>query len=437
MLQEVTQRESLPYPIGLHRIVCYGDHGLYLIGGATYRGSSPAASSSSNSLYDAQMYKFNLSTKKWTKMASIVPTFTDDHASMISMKKRPENSNIVLVSRCTAFLDRRRLMIAGGRLLNSDFNVASYSTYVYDVVSQTTKEISTKIDGDKAQDTARLPIDHRDFFDQTLLKWNDSFVVCSRILDEQTGRKRFVFHLLVMTDDNDVQGESKNETNVNIDWQDLSPDQTNNGSADEPVAGDLCELAIHDGYVYCIDKNDIENCLDVQWRYDLHARRWECVDSLADPAVAGSRSTAASCGKPVDRMFTSCVTYGDSVYVVGGSAMTWAGPKSNPVLADIWRLHLPTLQWTLLPVRLPEGLWFHSVDVSPSGCMYIFGGFTDLAGRKPTRKLWRVYLEAPPSLSSLCWRTVLKAGDFRLEKNTDDELRDMRVPLCFVSALRW
>lgn len=92
---------------------------------------------------------------------------------------------------------------------------------------------------------------------------------------------------------------------------------------------------------------------------------------------------------------------GVQVFVAGGS-------NGLSIFNDIWRLDTTNLQWTLMRKSvLPNPLYFHSSTVTPSGCMYIFGGIepkNQAASRNNI--LYKVWL-CVPRLSEICFEAIM------------------------------
>jgi hypothetical protein len=112
-------------------------------------------------------------------------------------------------------------------------------------------------------------------------------------------------------------------------------------------------------------------------------------------------------GIPAARRCHGCVQLPDSeqqetvVYICGGH-------DGNEIFSDVWRLELQSLQWSrMVSCSLPRPVYFHSVAVTPSGCMYSFGGITE-GGDNATRTAdancaWMCI----PKLTEICWEAIL------------------------------
>uniref|UniRef100_A0A8D9EF61 Kelch domain-containing protein 10 n=2 Tax=Cacopsylla melanoneura TaxID=428564 RepID=A0A8D9EF61_9HEMI len=90
------------------------------------------------------------------------------------------------------------------------------------------------------------------------------------------------------------------------------------------------------------------------------------------------------------------------------------------VIDDVWRLDLLRLQWTRLPLRLPNKVYFHATTVSPQDKVYMFGGITcttsgpdddsssgsnETSATERTADLYSTYLTIP-RLREICLEAV-------------------------------
>ena len=98
---------------------------------------------------------------------------------------------------------------------------------------------------------------------------------------------------------------------------------------------------------------------------------------------------------PPSRKFHSAVQYKNFAFMCGGF-------DGVNMYNDIWRLDLITLQWEELKDRLPMPIYFHSATVTPSGCMYMFGGVINTSGNQRSDFVFKKWLTVP-SLQELVW----------------------------------
>ncbi|XP_065829969.1 kelch domain-containing protein 10-like [Oscarella lobularis] len=132
-------------------------------------------------------------------------------------------------------------------------------------------------------------------------------------------------------------------------------------------------------------------------------------------------------GFPNSRRFHACAKLNHMVYLSGGTS--WL----DVMYDDVWSLHLVTLQWTRLAVKLPVALFFHSMAVTPAGCLYIFGGCTTLAGTNRSDKMYKMWLRVP-SLMEMCWLKLTKSYP-RLLDVGNSKLHALGIPLKLVNRL--
>lgn len=85
---------------------------------------------------------------------------------------------------------------------------------------------------------------------------------------------------------------------------------------------------------------------------------------------------------------------------------------------------------------LPYPVYFHSATVTPSGCMYVFGGVKTLNSNEDTRsndifKLWLTL----PSLVDRCWEVVTNC--FQDKRTLLADAMQMGIPQHFLERLKW
>ncbi|ODN03958.1 Kelch domain-containing protein 10 [Orchesella cincta] len=102
---------------------------------------------------------------------------------------------------------------------------------------------------------------------------------------------------------------------------------------------------------------------------------------------------------PCARKCHGCIQRGDDVFICGGY-------DSKNIFMDLWRLHIPSMQWHFLTIQMPMALCFHSTCITAVGCMYVFGGVTHLQHSTRTNKLFKIWLVVP-KLKEMCWEALL------------------------------
>lgn len=171
------------------------------------------------------------------------------------------------------------------------------------------------------------------------------------------------------------------------------------------------EVAIYNGRLYVFGGGRSYLCYNFEQMpvFDMESNIWSEVDTIPDSQY----------GFPAPRRCHSCVQLKKDAYIAGG----YDGEK---IFGDIWRLCLVTLRWRKLPVMLPEPVYFHSADVTPAGCMYIFGGVTVIEHVR-TSSVYRVWLQPPPSLKELCWSWIIDHVP-RIGKLSKEKLLQLGIP---------
>lgn len=119
-------------------------------------------------------------------------------------------------------------------------------------------------------------------------------------------------------------------------------------------------------------------------------------------------------GYPEPRTCHTCIVHDDYVYICGGyfipSGNLGQAVGASKAFDDLWRFHLPTKKWSLLPLRLPKTLWSHAADVTSDGRMYIFGGCTKSDEKERTNNMFKILLQIP-TLEQLCWDELTLNSD--------------------------
>lgn len=118
--------------------------------------------------------------------------------------------------------------------------------------------------------------------------------------------------------------------------------------------------------------------------FNLAENNWEMIKALPDVHK----------GIPVGRKCHGCVTLDTRVFMVGGLSDLY-------ICDDLWKFDLLTNQWTFI-TNIPSPIFFHSVSISNTGQMTIFGGANSLDSAARTNTLYSVWLDVP-SLEELAW----------------------------------
>lgn len=169
-------------------------------------------------------------------------------------------------------------------------------------------------------------------------------------------------------------------------WEELIP------TTSKPAERYRSEIAIYNDKIYVFGGGTtmISYGFKKVPVFDIINRKWVKIKTYPDLRIAE--------GFPQPRRCHGCVTNGSYVYICGGY-------DGVTVFSDIWKINLPTMQWTKLRQSLPRPVYFHSTALSPSGQMFIFGGVTSIGENKRTSNLYSVWLTIPP-LKELAWLAV-------------------------------
>ncbi|XP_002741198.1 kelch domain-containing protein 10-like [Saccoglossus kowalevskii] len=152
------------------------------------------------------------------------------------------------------------------------------------------------------------------------------------------------------------------------------------------------------------------------YAYDLKLSMWESLSTHPDYLK----------GFPPTRIYHSCAQRNNDVFISGGH-------NNSLIYDDLWRLNLTTLQWTSLN-KLPIKSFFHTASITPSGCMYYFGGVTKLDDSSRTGETYRIWLEVP-SLFELCWYHVSSLIP-DLDSLSDERLITLGIPRSLIGRVR-
>lgn len=137
-------------------------------------------------------------------------------------------------------------------------------------------------------------------------------------------------------------------------------------------------------------------------------------------------------GIPASRSCHGCVQVSGSaqqevaVYICGGY-------NGTEMFDDVWRLGLQSLQWTQMKCSLPHAVYFHSVAVTPAGCMYSFGGITGEDNGNRTADVNCAWM-CIPKLTEICWEALLYYNP-DLHLLPKDQLLHCGLPLEYVNRI--
>lgn len=131
-------------------------------------------------------------------------------------------------------------------------------------------------------------------------------------------------------------------------------------------------------------------------------------------------------GYPRTRKCHSCSLFRNEAYVCGGL-------DGEDIMDDIWKLNLTTYEWTKIPTSLHLPVYFHSADITPDGCLYIFGGVTRIDDIR-TNCVQRIWLILP-TLQELCWENMCLTLDMKRLQKHRSKLFEIGVPMHFIERL--
>lgn len=160
--------------------------------------------------------------------------------------------------------------------------------------------------------------------------------------------------------------------------------------------------------------------------FNIETNTWQFKKSLPDP-----RFDAVN-GYPNPRMCHSAVQVNNPnnihVFIIGGTG-------GQTIFKDIWRLEIPSLQWTLMmKTVLPKKIHFHSSTITPAGCVFTFGG-VQLKGTTyiRTNTMYKTWIRIP-KLSEMCWEAILHYNP-EIGNVNKTKLLLSGIPLNFVERL--
>ncbi|XP_077982989.1 kelch domain-containing protein 10-like [Glandiceps talaboti] len=202
-------------------------------------------------------------------------------------------------------------------------------------------------------------------------------------------------------------------------WKALSNDEHSNdnhprGMYRHGVACDDSRLYVL-GYSW-VEVYNLPNLQEI-CAYNFARQQWERLDTQPDPME----------GYPGTRIYHSCVQKKQDVYICGGH-------NNSKIFDDLWKLHLPNLQWTKIPATMPVPSFFHAAAITPSGCMFYFGGVVNLDDSKRTGEIFRVWVDVP-SLFELCWANVTSLIP-NIDNLSEERLIKIGIPRSLVARVK-
>lgn len=130
--------------------------------------------------------------------------------------------------------------------------------------------------------------------------------------------------------------------------------------------------------------------------FDLRTHTWHRVPTQCDPDVRDRNSPR---GFPAPRRCHSLVHLDDDVFIYGGY-------NGEEIFTDVWKLNLNSMQWKRIILRVPMPTYFHSAALTPSGCMYVYGGVNHIRENVRTAHICKMWLKIP-QLKEICWEAIL------------------------------
>ena len=156
--------------------------------------------------------------------------------------------------------------------------------------------------------------------------------------------------------------------------------------------------------------------------YHFETRTWSSVKTVADPKH----------GIPKSRSSFGCIQRGSWVVILGGRHYSVnVLDVLNVGLDDVWLLDLSSLQWSKMDIILPKPMYFHTVSLTPSGMLYIYGGIVE--HEKRSSDIYRLQLFMP-SLAELAWQKLIEETDSFNNINRED-LINIGLPLSYIDRL--
>ncbi|CAG0901795.1 unnamed protein product, partial [Darwinula stevensoni] len=162
---------------------------------------------------------------------------------------------------------------------------------------------------------------------------------------------------------------------------------------------DIHGVIFHNNTLVVFNQGTNENEIDfvTLQAYDLEKTAWREIATQGDVECGGTF--------PPLRWSPSICHVGQFVYICGG--LEPGSPSDETRSSDLWQLDLLTFRWKKIPTSLPHSPSSHSVDVTPEGKMYLFGGaICSMSHNKTVNSLYSIWLKIP-CLKEMCWEAVL------------------------------
>ena len=155
------------------------------------------------------------------------------------------------------------------------------------------------------------------------------------------------------------------------------------------------------------------------YAYNIEENSWETLECKDDQQHGFPRSRASF----------GCILENDHIYIFGGRHYSKA--RGEWALGSCWKVCLNTLTWERLNLTLPIDVSFHTANLGPAGCVYLFGGIGDK--QKRINHLYKLRLFMP-KLSELSWERLTQSIP-NLSLKHEEKLRLLGVPENFVARL--
>ncbi|KAL5015388.1 hypothetical protein ScPMuIL_009658 [Solemya velum] len=163
-----------------------------------------------------------------------------------------------------------------------------------------------------------------------------------------------------------------------------------------------------------IETHDFETL----WRFDVQNHVWQTIKTYPDSVN----------GFPLGRRCHSCSQFQDDVYICGGLSRGLKG------FDDLWKFSLVFHTWTQIPSRMDQPKFFHSADITPEGCLFIFGGVTEY-DTKRTNKISKIWLQIP-SLKESAWECICQVLNMdKIAEQTELSLLSLGIPRNYAKRL--
>uniref|UniRef100_A0A8D8W8E5 Kelch domain-containing protein 10 homolog n=1 Tax=Cacopsylla melanoneura TaxID=428564 RepID=A0A8D8W8E5_9HEMI len=379
---------NFPMPRSGHRIVC---NSRYII---SYGGYNPRSVGSNNRVQSNELYKeiwkFDCVHKKWR---------------LLDVANTPPYA----ASNCCTLIGNNILTIFGG----TSFPFGEESGNDLYVLDMTEEEKFTIVTGDQAERGAEGEAGEEEAAAQEERgskppgRYGQAVVVNENYLYSIGGTTGFVYsmdvHRLCLTTHR---------------WSTLYNSDLFGPGDPEPRYRH--EAVYFQGHIYVLGGGTEARVFSLEdiHSFDTSSRVWATSHTSPDP-LSLSYPAPRKCHGLVQAASTP-----STLFILGGVG-------GGDVLDDVWRLDLLRLQWTRLPLRLPNKVYFHATTVSPQDKVYMFGGITcttsgpdddsssgsnETSATERTADLYSTYLTIP-RLREIC----LEAVKYYYKKHTFDQ----------------